>query len=385
MEPNLPLIESLRPGSFAASNGKTYTFSREQLAEMCAGYDPATFEAPIVVGHPKIADPAYGWVKGISLSDAGIVLADTRDVHAEFAQAVKAKHYKKVSASVFLPDAPGNPTPGKLYLRHIGFLGAAAPGVIGLKSVDFAAAGIGIAEFSWEDRILPRFMQRIREFLIARFDLDTADQVVSQVDIDDLRDGIARDEAEDRAESTVTGGLPSPSFSTPDNHTAEVTVTEQELLAQKADLDRREASLKAKEAQAAAAHRRGEYAEFAAQLVGAGKLLPGEKDSAIEILMQLDTINQVAEFAAADDHPDHGKTGVALAKSLLSGLPKRVEFGRVGDKGARTLQAGSTADFAAPQGEYLDQDRLELHRLATDYQRQHPGTEYVDAVRAVSR
>ena len=50
-------------------------------------------------------------------------------------------------ASRLTPDHPANPTPGVNYLRHVGFLGAAAPAVPGLKPVHFAAHE-GTVEFA---------------------------------------------------------------------------------------------------------------------------------------------------------------------------------------------------------------------------------------------
>ncbi|OYW21050.1 MAG: hypothetical protein B7Z43_11640, partial [Sphingomonas sp. 12-62-6] len=39
------------------------------LAATAAAYDPAKFEAPIVVGHPALDAPAYGWVRGLAFAE----------------------------------------------------------------------------------------------------------------------------------------------------------------------------------------------------------------------------------------------------------------------------------------------------------------------------
>ena len=43
-----------------------------------------------------------------------------------------------MSASLYPPKHKSSPKPGASYLKHVGFLGAAAPGVKGLGTVSFA-------------------------------------------------------------------------------------------------------------------------------------------------------------------------------------------------------------------------------------------------------
>jgi hypothetical protein len=57
---------------------------------------------------------------------------------------VNAERFNRISASFFLPDAPNNPVRGAYYLRHVGFLGAAAPAVKGLRKPQFSADSAGV-------------------------------------------------------------------------------------------------------------------------------------------------------------------------------------------------------------------------------------------------
>ena len=77
---------------------------------------------------------------GLSFAD-GVLLADPAQVDPAFAELVNDGKFKKVSACFYEADAPANPKPGSLYLRHVGFLGAQPPAIKGLKSVSFAASG----------------------------------------------------------------------------------------------------------------------------------------------------------------------------------------------------------------------------------------------------
>ncbi|MFA5596870.1 MAG: hypothetical protein WDA26_04795 [Pusillimonas sp.] len=132
------IIEIFRPGKFKAMNGKEIEFSSAMLQDIADIYNPSVSQAPLVIGHPKVEDPAYGWVKNLSFAD-GKLKAEPESVVEEFAGIVSAGLYKNVSASFFAPDHPANPAPGKYYLKHVGFLGATPPAVSGLKAVSFAS------------------------------------------------------------------------------------------------------------------------------------------------------------------------------------------------------------------------------------------------------
>lgn len=130
-------IELFRPGTFTAMTGQRMNFTSETLKKIADGYDPAVYDAPVVVGHPETNAPAYGWVKGLRM-DGDRLKATVHNIDPAFAELVKAGKYRKVSASFYMPDHTNNPTPGKLSLRHVGFLGAQPPAVKGLKPVQFA-------------------------------------------------------------------------------------------------------------------------------------------------------------------------------------------------------------------------------------------------------
>lgn len=130
-------IEVFRVGTFSDMTGTPQTIKRETLASIAASYDPEANPAPVVIGHPETDAPAFGWVDRLFVEN-DVLKATMRDVVPEFADAVKAGRYKRVSISLFMPNSTANPTPGDFHLRHVGFLGATAPAVPGLKPVKFA-------------------------------------------------------------------------------------------------------------------------------------------------------------------------------------------------------------------------------------------------------
>ncbi len=134
-------IHVFRAGTHTASNGRTITFSEAELRDIASVYNPALHEAPLVIGHPRTDDPAYGWVKRIEYVEGEGLYVEAHQVEPAFAELVRQGRYKKISISLYLPDAPDNPAPGHYYLRHVGFLGARAPAVKGLRPVELSDAG----------------------------------------------------------------------------------------------------------------------------------------------------------------------------------------------------------------------------------------------------
>src|SRR5690554_6456112 len=139
-------INIFKPGKHTDSHGQTLDFSEDKLLAAASAYDPQLHEAPIVIGHPKDNHPAYGWVASLEFAE-GALDAIPHQLNADFEEMVASGAFKKVSASFYLPDAPNNPKPGTLYLRHVGFLGAQPPAIKGLKAVEFSEAAEGVIEF----------------------------------------------------------------------------------------------------------------------------------------------------------------------------------------------------------------------------------------------
>lgn len=297
-------IEVLRPGTFTDMNGRTLTFTPEDLAAIAAGYDPALSEAPLVVGHPKTDAPAYGWVASLRVNDAGRLEVVPGQVDPAFADMVNAGRFKKVSVKLFLPAAANNPKPGAYYLAHVGFLGAAAPAVKGLRDAAFAD-GDDLVEFS----------------------------------ADDLTPIPQPTEIPAMAETAVQQAA--------------------ELAAKQAQLDAKEAELAAKEARllaAQAAQRRAELAAFADGLIAEGRLLPKDQAGVVAFLAALPA-EQSVEFADADG-ANISRPAVEWFQTFLKALPKQVEFGEFAssDKQTATTEAAALSAEEQQVCELLGQD-----------------------------
>lgn len=152
MDQTPPTIRLARSGTFTSNEGVAVSFTEAMFAEIAAAYDRAADPAPLVIGHPKLDDPAYGWVDSLAVEN-GELVARPADVEPAFAEAVREKRYAKVSARFYPPEHAANPKPGVWYLKHIGFLGAHAPGIKGLGTVQFAdGADEGAATFDFSEQ-----------------------------------------------------------------------------------------------------------------------------------------------------------------------------------------------------------------------------------------
>ena len=71
----LSAVEILRPGTYTDANGAKVTVTAADMIELASAYDPALREAPAVVGHPKMDDPAYGWMRNLRV-EGEVLLCD---------------------------------------------------------------------------------------------------------------------------------------------------------------------------------------------------------------------------------------------------------------------------------------------------------------------
>lgn len=137
-------IEVFKTGKIKDSQGKEGNYTKDDLETIVKKYNERSAEnnsslAPIVKGHPKDNDPAYGWVEKLERKGNKLI-ARIKDLVPEFTEELKKKMYRKVSISLY-PD---------MMLRHIGFLGAVQPAVKGLKTVEFSDSDF--TEFVYESK-----------------------------------------------------------------------------------------------------------------------------------------------------------------------------------------------------------------------------------------
>lgn len=319
------------------------TFSADDLAAMAASYASRTTQAPIVVGHPRHDDPAWGWVTGL-VADGDDLYAEVDQVPSEFAEQVRSGRYRHVSAALYGPDHKSNPTPGAWGLRHVGFLGAMPPAIKELERVE---------------------LNETEEFTEVAADLVAADFH----ELPDNRDEIMADTPKpESVKPTEADGRRA------EDRTAEFAERETVLTQREQELQEREDRLREQEEAA----RRAEHVAFAERLASEGRILPRYQETIVESLVQLgDTSAATVELGEGDD----AMTVIDAFRAMLEGLPVQVEFGEAAR--AENGEDDKEPEFSAPAGYTVDTTALKLHRKALAHQKAHSVT-YVEAVRAVS-
>lgn len=358
-------IEVFRSGTFTPMEGEAITYSAADLKAIVDAYDAETAPAPIVVGHLTTDAPAFGWVQSFDFdASADRLYANVGEIDPAFSAAVKAGRYKKVSLSFFRPDHAANPVPGTWYPRHVGFLGGAAPAVTGLKNVQFSAAAdaptftADFGERGFEQTA--SILRALREFIIEKFGMEDADKALPGYQIEWL------------GEIEIEKPAPRPSFTAPRKEPP-VTTPDPAFAAREADLSNREEAL-AKRLRDLA---HSDNVAFAETLVTEGRLLPVSKDKVVAILDALPGSDATVSFAEGEPK----LSPAAAIRAVLADQPQVVSFGRIDVPPASGT--GEAASFSA-DGKQVDGDQLARHERALAYQRQHPGTSYLDAVRAVA-
>lgn len=324
--PTPPRIPFFKPGDLTAHDGRQVSFSAADLQEIVDSYDPALSRAPMVVGHPDLDKPAYGWAKALTVED-GLLVAEGDQVEAQFAQMVNDGRFPNRSASIYLPNSPGNPKPGSHYLKHIGFLGAAPPAIPGLPAVQLAAAD-GALSFSF----------------------GTADLSPT-------------------VEPSMPEKNPNPAAPDPAVNFAQ---REAQLDARAQALQAREDKFKADQLQA----ERAVAVNFAQSLVTAGKLLPAEQDSIVELIMVLPGNDAPVSFSQAG--ATVSKPAREMFREFLGALPERVDYA---EKSQGKQAQAAPVNFAAPQGAQVDAARADQYAQAKEIQFKNPGMSFADAAR----
>ena len=313
-------IHIARLGTFTSNEGASVTFTAADFAAVAAAYDPAVDQAPIVVGHPALDDPAYGWVASLAVEGDRLV-AQPEHVEPAFAELVRERRFKNVSASFYPPDHPANPKPGGWYLKHVGFLGAHKPAIKGLKPAQFAdPAGAVTVNFSADDGAAPTTVK---------------EDPMSDVNFAEREEVLA--------------------------------TRERELQQREAGLAQREEADRKKAAEA----RHAANVSFAEAKVAEAKLAPAGKVLVIGLLDQLDAAKPVSFGEAGEMAPAD-----ALRK-LLDGASPLIDLG---ERGAKPAGETSYTSFAAPPGYEADPAQAELYARAKKIQADKPDLDWMECV-----
>ncbi|MFZ2452591.1 MAG: hypothetical protein WAW36_18950 [Methylovulum miyakonense] len=375
-------IEVFKSGTHTDHAGNSRTWTNADIDQIIAN---STGPVPIVIGHPKedASSPAYGW-KAALKREGDTLLAQFNQVEPQFEAMVQKGLFKNRSIRI-LKGANG------LRLGHVGFLGASPPAIEGLKEVDFAG-GDEVFDFSAEwisTSIMAKMMRNLREFFIAQYGQEKTDAVLPNYDIDELN-RLSEQQYQDDVAEREAGPTDSMSSFSQQQGGAMTTITQAQLDAEtqakakaqqeSADFAAQNQTLQQQLATERATRRRTEYQAIVDSHITRG-VKPALLEGAVDFMLQQDDAETaVFEFSVGDAK----KTAkpVDFVKGLLAALPVAVKLGKVDFSGFDDDEVAS--DFAAPQGQQVDQDALVLLNKIKAYQAQHQ-CDYKTAVLAVGK
>lgn len=353
-------IEVFKAGTHTDSAGNKREWTDDDLKTIVEKYNaretPDATEAPIVLGHPKTDDPAFGWIKELKV-EAGKLFALPSTVVDEAKEWIAKGMYKKVSIAL-------NPD---LSLRHVGLLGAVPPAVKGLAPVKFREVDGWFYIEAWQESTIRRVFSRLRDYLIETLGAEKAEAIIPSYDLDALTPQPKAEVAETApasgfAQPDAGNGAGSPSGGK-GGDMAVKTFTEAEVEQIRADERARAAAAEASAAEAkkqlkevADGRRRDQIAAFCEKLKADGKFLPAWEKLGIPAFMFALGADEAVTFA---DNAEK-QTPEAWFKAFLASLPKIVEFREVagqdvvtGDNAGAQLDALARARAAEKKIGYL--------------------------------
>ncbi len=254
-------IQIFKVGTHKPMTGAARSFSVTDLDNIVAKNNGR--EVPLVVGHPKIDDPAYGWANEFS-REGDVLFASVATIDTEFEQLVNDGKFKNVSISLRSDNT----------IRHIGFLGAAAPAVQGLKPAQFADGDEGECFSFGEDEAPPA--------------------------------------TDSESQPPATDPEPEPKK------------LEDPTLVRIQQLEAKITALEKEKEEKLASEKKAEFAAFAEAQVTEGRIKPDQKEKVVSVLEFLHT-NDSGEMAFSDAEPE----GATAFKELIESLPKIITSGRI--------------------------------------------------------
>lgn len=320
-------LEIFKSGSHKDTSGTSSNWDAESLDKIVNIYnrrisEDKSYQAPVVKGHPQTNDPAFGWVERLARRGNKIV-ALLKNLDENFIDEVRTGRFKKVSIALY-PD---------LLLRHVGFLGAAAPAVKGLNTAQFA--------------------DQVAEQEIVSDIIEFAEEICNN---------------DENLSNDTSNSNPEP--------TSEGTFSFNDLVARIKELEAENQKQSERITNSEKEARLSEFREFTESLIN-------HSDGAIIIPSQAETLIDILEMAFQSDVRDRqgasfseNESNVEKIKHFVSSLQPVLTLTEFAMKG-KSQTITSEADFS---GRNVQQDKLEIHRRAKQYQADNPGFSYEEAL-----
>ena len=292
-------------------------FTKKQVAEIAANYDPKFCEAPITIDHEQTG-PAYGWVD-TAKAEGDILKVSFKDTPQEFQDEVNSGKYKKVSIELYKNLEGKGP-----YLKAVSFLGAAIPQVKGLEPVKFMEGESEIYEFEVETDDSEKFSAEEIEDL--------------KKQVSELESQVAKYKQKDQKLETIKSLKEKISSLNDEVKSFKEKAEGKEEIEQ--ELNNIKTTLKNKE-----------FEEFIEKQINEGKLVPANKDVVLSVFQELDTVKKFGEDSQV----------ISDFKAFIESLPKQITFEETATKSKHSNGNSDDEKFAN-----ADEDSLEIFKQAKE-------------------
>lgn len=200
-------LEILRTGDHVSSDGRKVSVTSDMLRQMADTYNPSHFRAPLIVSPHNtngwsdrdvvLSELCFGVPKALRVV-GGRLKAVFDQIAPEFVNWARNGMVHSVSSSIYMPDSPSNPYPGKNALRHIAALGKTPPAVKGMAPFALSEFSLGpeaeavsvtteielttmmadSTDFMFAGSAASSLFQKLREWLIDFKSAEVADRVL---------------------------------------------------------------------------------------------------------------------------------------------------------------------------------------------------------------
>ncbi|MDQ5985876.1 MAG: hypothetical protein CSYNP_01593 [Syntrophus sp. SKADARSKE-3] len=273
-------IEVFKTGTHTSGNGITKTYTEADLDRIVTKYNGQSEKAPLVIGHPKVDDPAYGWIG--KLQRVGrVMMAYVEDINEKIIEAVAKGMFRKVSIALYADDL----------LRHVGLLGATPPAVKGLAPVEFAADK-DFQEYSVKTTTSDEdsFLGELKAFFTEMFAKHKSQEKNNQEDQMDTKEIQTLLDAQAASLAKTFADTLAPVLTKVAAIETDITGVKTAMAEQKTAFDKQLQEQKFADAKAT-------FATFCDGLIAEGKVLAAERDGLIDEYADLITAETVMTFA----------------------------------------------------------------------------------------
>jgi len=346
-------IPIFKGGQQTDSSGNTKVWTDEELDAVVRQYEDRTEDAPVVIGHPKDNAPAFAWVDGLKRVGQTL-MATFKDVDEQFKNMVNKGRFKYRSVA-FYPD---------LKLRHVGFLGAAAPAVKGLGPVQFDEESTYTeVELEFDEpraNVLSRFFTAVQDVLRDMPELADGPVTSTETESDDPDH---EPETENNDPDIKEGAMPEIQVDEP---TADEVQEYKDQLAAK---EQENATLKQELAEHRAKLQRATFNEFCDELEADGKeLTPKSRTAIVEFMESIATVGEF-EFTSGDDTQK-----VKPVQQFQSLLKDGLEFMTSDEEATKDKAVPGQASAKVEQliHDEMDKNELQYHDAYAKVMRENP-------------